>query len=103
MARSGRRPRVISSLGGRSALQALLQGVHQINDIAWPLLRFSNFDRLARGLAPDQRLQRVLVFVLEFRRIEMGGLGVEDMTRQLDHVFGNLWAADIVEILVLVA
>ena len=97
--RDGMRP----PLGRRATLQALLQRVHQVDDVTGPLLWFCDFDRLAGSLAPDQRLQRVLVFILEFRRIEMGGLGIEDVARQFDHVLRNLRMADIVEILVLVA
>src|ERR1700678_1852727 len=67
------------SFGGCLALEALFQRIHQIDDIVRRFFRLGRFDRLAGGLAPDQCLQRVLILVLEFRGIEMRGLGVEDM------------------------
>jgi hypothetical protein len=73
--------------GRRSpALQTLLERVHQVDDVARPFLGLRGLDRLARGFAPDQRLQRALILVLEFARVEMRGLGVEDVARKLDHV-----------------
>ena len=64
--------------------------------------RSAGLDRLAGGLALDQRLQRILILVLEFRGIEMRGLGVEDMAGEFDHVFRDLRVLDVVEIVVLV-
>src|SRR6202051_4592057 len=85
------------------SFQTLLERVHQADDIAWPLLGLRCLDRLSGGLAPDPRLQRGLVFVLELAGIEMRGLGVEDMARQFDHVLGDLRAFYAAEILLLVA
>src|SRR5690348_12990124 len=70
---SGMRGRPPPTAGG---LQTLLQRVHQVDDIARPFLRLGELDGLARGLSPNQRLQRVFIFIPELRRIEMGGLGV---------------------------
>src|SRR5437868_9916863 len=82
-ARRGGRPRRRGS-----ALQALLECVHEIDDVARPFFPLDSLDWLARGLAADQRLQGGLVFVLEFRGIEVGCLGVEDVACELDHVLG---------------
>ena len=73
---------------GFLAAQALFQRIHQIDDVAFLLLFLRHFDRLARGLALDQRLQRSLVLVLEFVRIEFRSLLVEDMSGKIDHVLG---------------
>ena len=69
-----------------ATLQALLQRIHQIDHVARPLLALGYFQRFAGGLAADQRLQGVLVLVLEFGWIEMPGLLIEDMASELDHV-----------------
>src|SRR6266446_6116383 len=69
--RGGARP----PLCGSPAFQALLKRIHQADDVVRPLLALGNLDRLAGGLAPDQRLQRILVLVLVFRQVEMPGLG----------------------------
>src|SRR6476661_6219538 len=58
-------------------LQALFERVHQADHVVGVFLVLRGLDRLAGGFAADQRLQRVLVFVLEFRRVEMRGLGFE--------------------------
>jgi len=66
--------RVTATLGRGLALQALLERVHQADDIVGPFFGFGRLDRLAGGLALDQRLQRILVLVLELAGIEMSGL-----------------------------
>src|SRR3954451_268216 len=86
-----------------ASLQALLQRIHQANDVARPLFGLRQLDLFAAGLALHQGLQRVLVVVLELAGIEMGGLGLEDMAGKLNHVLGDLRALDVVEELVLVA
>src|ERR1700747_1468146 len=45
------------------ALQALLQRVHQADDGVRLFLALGNFHGLARGHAPNQRFQGILVFV----------------------------------------
>src|ERR1700694_5945644 len=72
------------------AFQALLKRIHQADDVVRLLLGLGGPDRLAGGLALDQRLQRVLVLVLEFRPIEIRGLAVEDMAFKFHHFFSNL-------------
>src|SRR5262249_55441547 len=62
------------------------QRVQQIDDIARPLFRGGHFDLFPGGLLPHQLAQRALVLVLEFSWIEMRGLAVENMFRELDHV-----------------
>src|SRR6185312_16209937 len=69
------------------AFQALLQRIHQVDHVTGFLRMLLDLDRLAGSLAAHQGFQRVLIFILEFRRIEMRGLGVEDVARELDHVF----------------
>src|SRR5713226_2141451 len=86
-----------------SSFQALLKRIHQADDVVRPFLALGDLDRLAGGLAFDQGLQRILVLVLEFRWVEMRGLGVEDMAGEFDHVFRNLRILDVVEIFVFVA
>src|SRR6478735_2785793 len=98
-ARMGLRRRLLPA----ASLQALLQRIHQADDVARLLLRLWQFDCLAAGLALHQGLQRVLVVVLELAGIEMGGLGLEDMAGELHHVLGDLRTLDVVEELVLVA
>src|SRR5438552_6594016 len=88
---------------GSPALQALLEGVHEVDDVARPLFPLDSLDRLARGLAADQRLQGRLIFVLEFRGIEVIRLGVEDVACELDHVLCYFRTSDAVEIILLVA
>ncbi len=83
--------------------QALLKCIHQADNIVRPFLGLRNLDRLAGGLALDQGLQRIFVFVLEFRRVEMRRLGIEDMAGEFDHVFRNLRILDVVEIFLFVA
>src|SRR6476620_10981527 len=58
------RRRARPALCGRPAFQALLKRIHQADDVIRPLLALGHLDRLAGGLAPDQRLQRILVLVL---------------------------------------
>src|SRR3954471_16798878 len=84
------------------SLQALLQRVHQADHVARALLTLRQLDRLAAGLPLDQRLQRVLILILEFAGVEMRGLALEDVTGELDHVLRDLRALDVVEELVLV-
>src|SRR5262245_23323441 len=71
-------------LAALGALDALAQRVHQVDDVARfrPFLR--HLDRLALRFAAHQRLQGVLVLVLELRRVEVCGLGVEDVLGELD-------------------
>src|SRR6202165_6355164 len=78
-----------------AALQALLERIHQADDVAGLFFRLDGLDRFTGGLAPDQRFQGVFVFILEFRGVEMRGLGVEDMAGEFDHVFGNFRALDV--------
>src|SRR3954451_9473816 len=107
--RGPRSPRCPARIGLRrrllpaASLQALLQRIHQANDVARPLFGLRQLDLFAAGLALHQGLQRVLVVVLELAGIEMGGLGLEDMAGELNHVLGDLRALDVVEELVLVA
>src|SRR4030081_1053972 len=83
--------RRMSPLCRAPAFQALLKGIHQADNIARPLFGRRHLDRLAGGLAPDQRLQRSLVFVLEFRRVEMRSFAVEDVAGEFDHGLCYLW------------
>src|SRR5688572_30845633 len=62
-----------------AALQALLQRIHQVDNVVWLLLARGGLQRFAGSLAAHQRLQRILVFVLELRGVEMGRLGIEDV------------------------
>src|SRR3984957_4791277 len=55
----------------RLAFKALLQRIHQVDHVAGFFRAVIDPDRLAGGLASHQCFQGVLVFVLEFRRIEM--------------------------------
>src|SRR5213595_1443546 len=84
------------------AFQALLKRIHQADDVARPFLALGNLDRLAGGLALDQRLQRILVLVLVFRQVEMPGLGIEDMAGEFDHVLRYLRIPDVVKIFMFV-
>jgi hypothetical protein len=52
----------------------------------------------ALGLAAHQRLERVLVFILELARIEMRRLGVEDVLGELDLIARQARRADVGEI-----
>src|SRR6185295_11319725 len=96
--RCSSRRRTSLPLCGAPAFQALLERIHQADHIVPPFLRFGGLDRLAGGLALDQRLQRILVLVLVFRQIEMPGLAVEDVAGEFNHVFRNFWILDAVEI-----
>src|ERR1700738_5389034 len=78
-------------LGRPLALQALLERIHKADDVVTQLLRFGGLHRLAGGLAPDQGFQRGFIFVLEFRRIEMRRLAVEDMAPQFVYFFLYFW------------
>src|SRR5258708_24788865 len=55
------------ALGGGSgfAFEALLQRVHQADDIVRLLLGFGSLDRLAGSLALDQGFERGFIFILE--------------------------------------
>src|SRR5436309_3154043 len=85
-------------LGRAPAFQALLKRIHQADDVARPFLALGDLDRLAGGLALDQRLQRILVLVLVFRQVEMPGLGIEDMAGEYDRVLRYLRILDVVKI-----
>jgi hypothetical protein len=62
--------------------EALAKRVHEINHIVRALLGRRRFlDGVALGLAPDQLLERVLVFVFELARIEFGFFAREDGRR----------------------
>src|SRR5436190_4618356 len=67
MRRPAARGRMAAPFGAATlaALEALLQRIHQADHIVGPLLALGHLDRLAGGLAPDQRLQCILVLVLE--------------------------------------
>src|SRR6185312_8488781 len=52
--------------GGATLAEAVAKRIHEINDIVLALLGRRRFlDRMALGLAPDQLLERILVFVFE--------------------------------------
>src|ERR1700686_986395 len=59
-------------------LSAAAQGIHQVDHIAglWLVQRRR---RLAGALGLDQRIQRILVAILELVGIEMALLGLQDM------------------------
>src|SRR5579871_5813871 len=91
--------RLCGRLAGRaSAFQALLECVHQVDDIAGPLLHLCDLDRFAGGLALHQRFQRLFVRILERRGMKVFRLAVEDMPREGDHVLGDLRRPDVLEI-----
>src|SRR5580704_14784495 len=94
--------RGMGSLGGSPSFQALLERIHQADHVVRLFLVRGSLDRLAGGLALEQRLQRVFVLVPEFRGIEMRGLGIQDMAGELDNVFRDLRVLDVVEIVVFV-
>ena len=69
----------------RILARALAQRLHQVDDLGrLALLRL--LDRLAILLALDQVAQRALVMVLEFVRLEVPGLTLNDVRRQLELV-----------------
>src|SRR5438046_1877702 len=65
---------------------ALPQRVHQVDDIARLFTFGGRLDWLTPSLAADQLLERRLVFIPEPGRIEMPGLGLEDVRRQRHHI-----------------
>src|SRR5690606_29787837 len=77
--------------------QALLQRVEQIDHVR-RLGRRPGFRRLPAGLlGADQFEQRVFVFVVEFRRIELRLLLLDDVLGELDHLLVGLHRLDLVE------
>src|SRR5215475_1162481 len=68
------------------ALQALAQRIHQVDDVGRLRLLLGHLDRAALGLASHQRLEGVLVFVLELPGVEAARLAVEDVLGELDGV-----------------
>ena len=61
----------------------------------------SVFDRLTGLLRPDQFDDRVLVAVLEPGRIELGGLGLDDVPGEIPHLGRQLKLGDVLEVGVL--
>src|SRR5437588_475988 len=63
------------------------------------------FQKIPKSLVGEllQVLQRVLVLVFELLRLEVSGLGLHDMDREIDHVLRNLLVLDRVEIFLFVA
>src|SRR5581483_1066303 len=72
-----------------AALEALLQGVHQVDHLAGILGLFGGDHRLALLLARDQVAQGILVAILELGRIELGLLLLYDLAGDLEH--GAVW------------
>src|SRR6478609_7697741 len=90
--------RALFGLGRRLALalHAAAQRIHEIDHLRW--LAFLGVLDLRSGLlALQQFLQRVLVLIAELGRIEVAGLGLDDVGGELEHVFRDLLVLDVVE------
>src|SRR5215467_3111353 len=84
------------------AFGAAAERIHQVDDLArLGLARDS--DGLALLFLAQQILQRILIVVLEFLRIEMAGFRFDDVRGKLKHVLRHAHARDGVEIVLLVA
>src|SRR6266481_2816912 len=94
--------RLSSRTAGALRAHAAAQRVHEVDDLG-RLALFGRFDLLARALLLQQLLQRIFIVIFEFFRIEMPGLGRDDVGRDLQHVLGNFFVPDIVEVLVLLS
>ena len=85
-----------------AGFEALAQRVHKVDDVGWRAL-LRTLDLLALLLAPEQIFERVLVLVLELLRLEVASFGLDDMNREINHVLGNLFVLDCVEIILFIA
>src|SRR3979411_1685924 len=77
---------------------ALPERVHQV-DHRCPRALLRLLDLFATLFLLDQLFERVLVVILEFLRLEMSGLGLDDTDRQIEHVLGALCIRDFIEII----
>jgi hypothetical protein len=57
---------------------ASAQRIHQIDDFCWCAL-FRRFDLLPSLLFLQQLLERIFVMILELFRLEVAGLGLDDV------------------------
>src|SRR3954469_2636546 len=90
--------RALFGLGRRLAvtLHAAAQGIHEIDHLR-RLALLGVLDLGSGLLALQQFLQRVLILIAELGRIEVAGLGLDDVGGELEHVFRNLLVLDVVE------
>src|SRR5438045_107926 len=70
-----------------AAPEALLQGLHEVDHLVLFLGLFGADQLLALLLASDEIAQRVLVAVLELRRVELGLLLLDDLLGDLQHAW----------------
>src|SRR5262245_56330865 len=98
---AGMRPAPATRTAGLLAPGAAAQRVHQVDDLA-RLLFPRGLDLLAFLLLAQKILQRILIMVFEFFRIEMAGFRFHDMRGELEHVLGHARARYRVEIVLLV-
>jgi CheY-like chemotaxis protein len=76
---------------------AATQSIHQIDDVGTRGL-FRPFNPLAPLLLAQKLLQRVFVLVLKFLRFKSSLLAIDDVDCQVEHVFGDFFVFDHVEI-----
>ena len=83
-------------------IDAGTQGIHEIDHLRCRTF-LRRFDLFASLLLFEQIDQRVLVAVLELRRIEVAGFGLDDVSGEIEHLFRGLEIGNVLEIGLFVA
>src|SRR5262245_64385726 len=92
----------LPALSATFGLHRPAQRIHEVDDLGRSALA-RRLDLLAGLLFLQQVLERFLVMVLEFLRLEMAGLGLDDVRGQLEHVLWDLLVRNVGKIVLLVA
>src|ERR1700751_1853776 len=78
------------------------KGVHEIDHL-WCRTLFDRLDLFPSLLLFEQINQRVLLSILELCRIEMANLVLNDVRREIEHVFRELQIGNVFEIRLFIA